>query len=92
MQKVESQADIQQRLLRMSYLTLASVGLSIVLGLAIHFFQVERGAAEIAKLRAEVVDIKHEMADRKDLQAVRKSLGEVDAEVRKLSDNLQKRR
>jgi uncharacterized protein YlxW (UPF0749 family) len=81
---------MQQRLLSISYITLASVALSIVLAMTMHFFQVRRGAAEIAKLRGEMVEIKQQMADRSDLQAVRKSLARLESDVKKVSDNLAK--
>lgn len=92
MQKAESAFDAQQRLLSISYVTLASVALSIVLALATHFFQARRGAAEIAKLRGEMIEIKNQMADRRDLQAVRKSLIQLESDVKKVSDNLEKHR
>lgn len=92
MQKVETPVDNQQRLLSISYATLASVVLSIMLALATHVFQARRGAADIAKLRTEMVEIKQQMADRGDLQAVRKSLIQLESDVKKVSDNLQKHR
>lgn len=92
MQKIESPADMQQRLLVVSYSTLASVALSILLALATHFFQFRRGTAEIARLRTEMIEIKHQMADRNDLQAVRKSLIQLESEVKKVSDNLEAHR
>jgi hypothetical protein len=91
MQKVESAADTQQRLLLISYITLGSVALSIVLALCSHFLQVRRSAAEIAKLRGEMVEIRQQMAGRSDLQAVRKSLSQLESDVKKVSDDLRRR-
>lgn len=90
LQKIKSLPDNQQRLLTLSYATLASVALSIVLALTTHFSQMSRGSAEIGKIRIEMTEIKQQMADRRDLQEVRTSLLQVEKDVKKLSDHLPK--
>ncbi len=92
MKKVESQQGAHQQLLSMSYLTLTSVALSIVLVIAMHFLQARRGTVEIGQLRSEMTEIKHKMADRSDLQEVRRSLLRLETDVRKISNDLQDNR
>jgi hypothetical protein len=88
MQPDHGHVGSQRRLLVLSYSTLASIGLSILLGLATNFYSLKRGNAEIVKLRGDVVEIKRKMADRSDLQALRQSLLKVEKEIREVSDNL----
>jgi Tfp pilus assembly protein PilN len=92
MQPDRSHVHSQRRPLFLSYSTLALVGFSIALGLATQFYSVKHGNANIAKLQADVVEIKRQMADRSDMQAIRQNLLQLEKDIRKVSDNLQKDR